>query len=136
MTPCLLSQFHHNRDRGIKAVWLRCLSREELPDEQHDEARGDHAAEEDVLVALLPPLHEAHDGGGHADRRRDVLHLPLEPLEVSLALVAQRLQHRLPLVQQVVHAAVRSLEKGKSSIVRRISTFPCSSILGRVVHLF
>ena len=89
-----------------------CLaaSREELVDEEHDDAGGDHAAEEDVLVALLSPLDEPHDGGGHADRRRDVLHLPLEALQVRLALVAQRLQHRLTLVQQVVHAAVRSLQ--------------------------
>ena len=85
-------------------------SREELVDEEHDDAGGDHAAEEDVLVALLPPLDEPHDGGGHADRRRDVLHLPLEALQVRLALVAQRLQHRLTLVQQVVHSAVRSLQ--------------------------
>ena len=40
---------------------------------EHYDTGDDHAADQDVLVTLGPPLDQPHDGVGHSKDRRNVL---------------------------------------------------------------
>lgn len=69
-----------------------------------------------VLPSFLPslsPLDEPHDGGAHAERGRHVEHALLHALDGG-ALVAEVVQDGAAVVQEVVHAAVGPLERGKT----------------------